>query len=72
MSVDSLAENCWACFSKLLFLPVFLLVYFLNNEISQWHKTCAQMRAIQSSIANVGLVLSSHTGPGRPGAVKRP
>ena len=41
LTLDSLTENAWLTFEKLLFLPVFLLVYFLNNEVAQWRKVRA-------------------------------
>lgn len=66
--MDSLTENSWNTFTKLLFLPVFLLVYFLNNEIADWHKICTTMQAIQSKIAGYDVChttydLCSDTSP---------
>eukprot|EP01047_Picozoa_sp_COSAG01_P045163 COSAG01_NODE_4139_length_5306_cov_4.761283_2_plen_220_part_00 len=52
-------ENSWNVFSKLLFLPVFLLVFYLNNEISQWRKIGSMMWGAQTAIENCGLILSS-------------
>jgi hypothetical protein len=59
LTIDSLVENAWATFSKLLFLPVFLLVYYLNNEIAQWRKLGGMMSAVQAAFENCGLLVSS-------------
>ncbi len=59
LGLDSLTENCWSVFSKLLFLPVFLLVYYINQEVSQWRKIGSIMWAIQSHIENAALMLSA-------------
>ena len=59
LGLDSLAENSWYVFSKMLFLPVFLIVYFINQEIAQWRKLGSVMWTIQSHIENAALMLSS-------------
>lgn len=59
LGLDSLTENSWNVFSKMLFLPVFLLVYFINQEVAQWRKLGSIMWTIQSHIENSALMLSS-------------